>query len=64
MNDKCPHHWTIRVNHQIIKKCGKDKWLKAQEKEWSYKSCGARIIWYQKKCKCRHALDAWEVPDY
>ena len=48
MNDQWPHHWTMEPNLQHIKENGKEKWLKAQEKEWSCTSCGARIHWYQR----------------
>jgi hypothetical protein len=64
MNDEWPHHWTIKSNLEYINKNGVDKWLKAQQQEWSCKSCGAETNWYQKECKCGQDLDAWDVPDY
>jgi hypothetical protein len=47
---------------EYIKKYGKKKWLEAQKKEWSCKSCGGEIKWYQKTCSCGQELDAWDVP--
>jgi anaerobic ribonucleoside-triphosphate reductase len=62
MNDKWPHHWTMGPNLEYIKKNGKKKWLKAQKKDWSCKSCGAEIKWYQRMCSCGQQLDAWDLP--
>ena len=62
MNDQWPHHWTIAPNLEYIKKNGKQKWLQAQEREWSCKRCGAEVLWYQKECACGQELDAWDVP--
>ena len=62
MNDEWPHHWTIASNLEFIKKHGKQAWLLVQEKEWSCKSCGAEVKWYQNLCSCGQELDAWYVP--
>ncbi len=62
MNDKWPHHWTMETNLQFIKKNGIAQWLLAQEQEWSCKSCGAHINWYQKSCCCGQRLEAWKLP--
>ena len=62
MNDKWPHHWTTESNLEFINKHGKQEWLKAQEREWSCKICGAEVKWYQKMCRCGQKLDAWEFP--
>lgn len=62
MNDKWPHHGTMGPNLAYIKQNGKDNWLQAQKKEWSCKSCGAEIKWYQKKCSCGQGLEAWDLP--
>jgi hypothetical protein len=64
MNDEWPHHWTIKTNLKSIKKDDKKKWLESQKKEWTCKSCGAEIMWYQKKCSCGQVLNAWDVPDF
>ena len=39
-----------------------EKWLLAQQQEWSCKSCAAVIHWYQKQCHCGLQLEAWELP--
>lgn len=62
MNDKWPHHWTMEPNLEYIKKHGVEQWLLVQRKEWSCKSCGAEINWYQKMCRCGQLLEAWELP--
>jgi hypothetical protein len=62
MNDEWPHHWTQKPNLEYIKKNDKEKWLKAQRKEWTCKVCGSAIKWYQKKCSCGHLLNAWKDP--
>ena len=62
MNDKWPHHWTMEHNLAFIRDHGVEKWLKTQKQEWSCKSCGAEIMWYQKKCSCGKQLEAWPVP--
>jgi hypothetical protein len=62
MNDKWPHHWTMGPNLAFIRKNGLEKWLSAQKKEWSCKSCGAEINWYQRDCSCGQQLKAWDVP--
>jgi len=62
MNDKWPHHWTIKPNLEYIKKKGVKKWIEAQKKEWSCHSCGAEIKWYQKMCSCGQHLEAWDLP--
>ena len=49
-------------NLEFIKKYGKHKWLKVQEREWSCKSCGAEVKWYQRTCGCGRELDGWDVP--
>jgi len=63
MNDEWPHHWTIRANLEYIKENGVEKWLEAQNKEWSCEVCGARINWYQKVCSCGRELEAWDLPE-
>ncbi|KPK76137.1 MAG: hypothetical protein AMJ79_08010 [Phycisphaerae bacterium SM23_30] len=62
MNDKWPHHGTMEPNLKYIKNNGVQKWLDAQQQQWSCKGCGAKIIWYQKNCPCGRQLPAWEVP--
>ncbi len=62
MNDKWPHHWTMQPNLEYIKEKGKEQWLKDQKDQWSCKSCGAEVMWYQKMCGCGQQLDAWDVP--
>jgi len=62
MNDPWPHHWTMKPNLEFILKHGKEKWLKAQAKEWSCKQCGAETKWYQEACPCGRNLDAWTPP--
>jgi hypothetical protein len=62
MNDQWPHHWTMQPNLEYIKKNGIEKWLLAQQQEWSCKSCAAAIHWYQKECGCGQRLEAWELP--
>lgn len=63
MNDEWPHHWTMEANLEFIKKNGLEKWLKAKKKEWSCRSCGRRVYWYQKECSCGRKLEAWELPE-
>jgi hypothetical protein len=62
MNDKWPHHWTMKTNLEFIRSNGIKKWLSAQKKEWLCPSCGAGINWYQKTCNCGRQLKAWDVP--
>lgn len=62
MNDQWPHHWTMAPNLEYITKNGVEKWLLAQQQEWSCKSCAAAICWYQKQCECGQQLEAWELP--
>ncbi|MFC1782604.1 DUF3795 domain-containing protein [Planctomycetota bacterium] len=62
MNDKWPHHGTMEANLKYIKNNGVQKWLQAQQQEWSCTGCGAEIMWYQKTCRCGQLLEAWEVP--
>jgi hypothetical protein len=62
-NDQWPHHWTIASNLEFIKQNGTDEWLRAQEQEWACQNCQSEIKWYQKICKCGHALNAWIVPE-
>jgi hypothetical protein len=62
MHDKWPHHWTMQPNLEYIKKNGAEKWLLAQQQEWSCKSCAAAIHWHQKQCRCGQQLEAWELP--
>ncbi len=62
MHDEWPHHWTMEPNLEYIKQHGKQAWLGAQEKQWSCKSCGAQIFWYQKSCTCGQSLEAWDLP--
>ncbi|MBN1902859.1 DUF3795 domain-containing protein [Candidatus Sumerlaeota bacterium] len=63
MNDKWPHHWTIKENMEYIKENGVKKWLEKQKEEWTCKNCGAEIIWYQRECSCGAKLKAWELPE-
>jgi len=62
MNDKWPHHWTMKPNLEYIRKNGIKKWLSTQKKEWLCHRCGAKINWYQKICSCGQQLKAWDVP--
>ncbi len=40
-----------------IKKIGKEKWLKEQERKWDCPKCGGTIIFYLYEClKCGHKL--------
>ena len=63
MNDKWPHHWTMEPNLDYIKKNGEKNWLKVQKQQWSCKSCGAEIKWYQQTCNCGQQLKAWDMPE-
>jgi len=63
MHDKWPHHWTMEPNLEYIKNNGVDAWLRAQHEQWSCRSCGAEVNWYQKSCACGQPFDAWEVPE-
>ena len=62
MEDKWPHHWTIKPNLMYIKKHGLKNWIITQRKQWSCDSCGNKIVWYQDICKCGQQLKAWDVP--
>jgi hypothetical protein len=62
--DEWPHHWTMEPNLQFIKENGLKKWLESQKQEWSCRSCGKAIYWYQKKCGCGLPLKAWAVPEF
>jgi hypothetical protein len=62
MTDKWPHHWTMKPNLEYIKENGLEKWLQAQKEEWTCRSCGAEIKWYQKVCACGCDLGGWDVP--
>lgn len=62
MNDKWPHHWTIKPNLEYIKNNGVDKWLRAQRQQWSCNRCGAETVWYQKNCSCGQKLNSFELP--
>ena len=63
MNDEWQHHSTMEPNLEYIRKNGVEKWLQAQEQEWSCGNCGTEIYWYQKRCKCGQLLDAFEPPE-
>jgi hypothetical protein len=63
MTDKWPHHGTMMPNLEYIQKHGVEKWLEAQKKVWSCRSCGEAIFWYQRTCRCGNKLDAWDLPE-
>jgi len=50
-------------NLEFIREHGKQAWLRAQEKEWSCKGCGAEMYWYQQGCACGQEFDAWGLPE-
>jgi len=62
MTDQWPHHRTARPSLEFIGKHGVEKWLQAQQQEWSCPDCGARTHWYQQRCGCGQNLDAWALP--
>jgi hypothetical protein len=62
MYDEWPHHWTMEPNLEYVRAHGKQKWLQAQEEQWSCPNCGAQTFWYQKSCTCGQPLDAWDLP--
>lgn len=63
MHDKWPHHWTVEPNLDSIQRHGVEKWLGAQQQEWSCPGCSKPIVWYQKQCSCGQDLDAFDVPE-
>jgi hypothetical protein len=63
MHDPWPHHNSIRGNFDFILEHGVDKWLEAQNEEWSCDVCGGEIRWYQKKCSCGNEIDGWDLPE-
>jgi len=62
MNDKWPHHWTMKPNLDFIKNNGIKEWLTSQKQEWSCTKCGAPIFWYKKECVCGNVIKSWELP--
>jgi hypothetical protein len=63
MNDKWPHHWTIKDNLEYIRQNGVEKWLEQQKEEWTCNNCSAETFWYQRECQCGEKLKVWEVPE-